>query len=124
MDAPEEHRLVIKAITSGLSNCVYWKDDKTEHRIQSDGFLLGWTPKAIKRELIHCVKSGAVSLRQVKEIRPEYKDHYRYFYDTALPVIDFEDGLYVEMVLHDQDEDCPVVVLVNAHPETQRKRLR
>ena len=124
MEKSDEFDLVIKALTSGLSNCVLWKDDKTEHRIQSDRFLLGWTPKAIKRELIRCVKSGEAVIRQVEEMRAEYKNDYKCFYDVVLPIDDFQDGLYVEMVLHDEDEECPVVVLVNSHPEVPRKRFR
>jgi hypothetical protein len=124
MDDPEELELVVKALTSGLSNCVLWKDDRTTQRLIGDRFLLGWTPKAIKAELIRLVSSDEVKVWQSEEVRDDYRDDHDHVYAAILPIEDFEYGLYVEMVLVDPDPEVPCVSLVNAHPQDRRKRTR
>lgn len=36
MDDPEEHALVLRALTSRLSNCVFWKNERTSLRVRND----------------------------------------------------------------------------------------
>ena len=120
MDGPEEHALVVKALTCGLSNCVLWKDDRTSQRIRRDPALRNLTPDGIKRATIAFVKGGG-QVKQVVENRPEYKGQFDFYYKVILPVENFPDdfpnGLFIEMVLIDEDPDCPCVALVNAHPQ-------
>src|SRR5208282_3429946 len=114
MNDPEEHRLVVKALTDGLTNCVYWKNAKLVKRLI--GELRGITPKGIRDELIRGVRDGSVPVRQKHEDREWHSDDYEFVYYAVLPIDAFlPHGLFVEMVLHDDDPEVPVVVLVNAH---------
>ena len=45
MQDPEELALILKAITSGLTNCLFWKNESTENRIRTDRELQGLTPR-------------------------------------------------------------------------------
>lgn len=122
MDDPKEHSLVVKALTSGLSNCILWRDDRTIARIISNPELMGLTPREIKSLLImHVVEEGPGVVIQVCEKREEYRNRYRFYYKTILHVegYEFRHGLFVEYVLADDDEDCPVVHLVNTHPQPE-----
>lgn len=53
---------------------------------------------------------------QVRETREEFRN-YRYYYKAILPLDGFNRGVFVEMVLVDDDPDFPTVALVNAHPQ-------
>lgn len=115
MDDPGEHALVMKALTSGLSNCVTWLNPRLSMRIRDDPTLNGLTPEGIKRELIAFVGKGG-EIRQVVEKRPEFQN-YRFYYKAILPLDGFVQGVFVEIVLVDDHIDVPVVRLVNAHPQ-------
>jgi hypothetical protein len=115
MDDPAEHALVLRALTSGLSNCVFWKNERTSLRVRNDPDLRGLTPEGIKRELQAFVAGGG-EIVQISEMRGEYRD-YRYYYKAILPLDGFDRGVFVEMVLVDDDPDFPTVALVNAHPQ-------
>ncbi len=117
MNDQEEHRLVVKALNDGLTNCVCWKNAKLEKRLM--GELRGITPKGIRDELIRGIRDGSVSVRQKREDRECHSDNYEFVYFAVLPIDLFHPhGLLVEMVLHDDDPEVPIVVLVNAHPQT------
>ncbi|HEY2156594.1 MAG TPA: hypothetical protein VGH33_13265 [Isosphaeraceae bacterium] len=115
MDDPAEHALVLRALGSRLSNCVVWKNDLTSLRVRNDPDLKGLTPEGIKRELLAFVAGGG-EIVQVREARGEYRD-YRYYYKAILPLDGFDRGVFVEIVLVDDDQDFPMVALVNAHPQ-------
>ncbi len=115
MDDPAEHALVLRSLASGLSNCVSWKNDRTSLRVRNDPDLKGLTPEGIKRELLAFVAGGG-EVMQVAESRGEFRD-YRYYYKAILPLGGFDRGVFVEMVLVDDDPDFPLVALVNAHPQ-------
>ncbi|HZW30559.1 MAG TPA: hypothetical protein VFF52_07625 [Isosphaeraceae bacterium] len=83
MRDPDELALVIKAITSGLSNCLFWKNDATENRIRNDRELQGLTPRGIKRELIRFVTAGGL-VEQVAETRESYRDDHFFYYKANL----------------------------------------
>ncbi len=114
-NAAAELALVNQALTSGLSNCVEWLNDRTAIRIRNDKELQGLTPEGIKAELLAFIAGGG-SIQQVAETRPEYS-HYDYYYKAIVPVSGFPRGLFVEMILSDDDPDVPRVSLVNAHPQ-------
>ena len=107
--------LLLKALQSGLSNCVEW-DEKAARRVRGDPDLYGLTPTAIKKELLDFVGGGEV--RQVKETRERWKDLYDFYYKAIIPLDGFPHGLFVEIRLSDDDEDYPEVLLVNAHVQT------
>src|SRR5437879_4311307 len=113
MNDPAELALVYKALASGLSNCVEWKDTRTSRRIRQDPELKLVSPNVIKEELLAHVARGG-EIRQIPETRPEYS-HYRFYYKAVLQLGGFAKGLFVEFVLSNNDEDCPCVNLVNAH---------
>ena len=73
MQDPGGLALVIKAITTGLSNCLFWKNDQTENRIRANRELQGLTPRGIKKELIQFVKDGGLVV-QVPETRESYRE--------------------------------------------------
>jgi hypothetical protein len=52
----------------------------------------------------------------VEETRPEYEDR-PFYYKAIIPVPEFRHGLFVEIVLDDDDPDLPTVRLVNAHEQ-------
>ena len=115
MDDSADHTLVLRALTSGLSNCVFWKSDRTSLRVRNDPDLKGLTPEGLKRELLAFVAGGG-EVMQVVETRGEFRD-YRYYYKAILPLTGFTRGVFVEMVLVDDDPDFPMLALVNAHPQ-------
>lgn len=110
-----ELELVRKAITCGVTGCCEW-DDKAARRIRGDSLLLGFTPEGIKRRLCELVASCGEVIQQVPETRPEYSDR-RFYYKVILPVDEFQHGLFVEIVIDDDDPDLPAVRLVNAHEQ-------
>jgi hypothetical protein len=114
MQDPDELALVIKAITSGLSNRLFWKNDATENRIRNDRELRGLTPRGIKRELIRFVTADGL-VEQVAETREIYRDEHLFYYKVIIDISGLPSPLFVEMVLHDPDPDVPMVCIVNAH---------
>ncbi len=115
MDPTEEYNLVIKALTSGLSNCVEWINDKTARQVRANPANQGLTPEAIKRLLLEFVAAGGC-IEQRREEREEYQGRREYWYRAIIPLEGFRTGLFVEMELTDDDSDVPVVSLLNAHP--------
>ena len=63
---PVEHALVIKALTSGLSNCVEWIDTRTEDRINRDPSMLGVSAKGVRLALLAFAKNGGL-VEQIPE---------------------------------------------------------
>ena len=57
MHDPKQLALVLKALQSGLSNCVAW-DEKAARQIRNDPNLNGLTPAAIRKELLDFVAGG------------------------------------------------------------------
>src|SRR5579864_9189894 len=115
IEDPHELALIIKALTSGLSNCVEWINDKTALRIANDPDLEGLSPRIIRSELLAYVREGG-EVEQVPEKRSEYK-HLRFYYKARIPIEDFRGKIFVEMILSNDDADVPCVSLVNAHKE-------
>jgi hypothetical protein len=112
---PAEHALVIKALTSGLSNCVEWIDTWAEERIKSDTSLVGIGPNAIRRALLQFALAGG-TVEQVLENRNEYK-HRRFYYKAIIPHPLIPKGIFVEMELEEKpDPIVPRVFILNAHP--------
>jgi hypothetical protein len=115
MDPQDELALVVKALTSGLSNCVEWINDAAARVVRSNPANQGLTPEGIKKLLLQFVAAGG-RVEQRREERQEYRWRREYWYRAVVPVDGFRGGLFVEMELSDDDPDVPMVALLNAHP--------
>lgn len=116
---PTELDLIRRAIILGQSTggCCEWRE-AAARRIRERPPVAGLTPDGIKRILCDYVASQGGEIIQVPEKRAEYRD-YRFYYKVILPVPDLSRGLFVELVLADNDPTYPVAVIVNAHPQTR-----
>lgn len=114
MEDPEEHALVVKALTEGLSNCVEWKTKSAELLLEQYDLNPGY----VRRETIRHVRAQKGSaVEQRNEIRGEFRADHRFWYRVILPLEGYPRGFFVEMILtRDDDPDFPVVTLVSAHP--------
>lgn len=112
---PDELALVRKAFGSGLSNCVMWKDDRTMRRVEAEGLgETGLTAVAVKKMTIDHVNQGG-EIYQIEEKRVEFRQFHPFWYKILVTVNDIEKSLFVEAILHDDDQEFPVVLIVNAH---------
>lgn len=119
MDDSEELRLVIKALCDGLGNGVYWSE-RSAYNVRNNRDMRGIPPERIRSELLRLVRVGGVSVQQKRETRDEYKQKYKFYYMSILSIEPFQHGLFVEYRLVDWDDpEFPVVLLVNAHPESK-----
>jgi hypothetical protein len=118
VSGPSDLDLVRKALTSGLSNCVEWIDDKAANRVRNNSANRGLTPEGIKKLTVAYVLAGGL-IEQRAEEREEWKPRRDFWYRLVIPVEDFPHGLFVEMELLDDDPDVPVVALLNAHPQSR-----
>lgn len=111
---PVEHALVLKAITCHLTNCCVW-DDRAKPRFEKAPPLPGLTPYGVMVELKKYVDlKGKVV--QVRERRPQYDDR-PFYYKAVVPIDGLRHGLFIEIVLDDDDPDYPVVRIVNCHEQ-------
>jgi hypothetical protein len=117
-DPADGPNLVRLARESTLSNCVEWVDDRTMLRVGNDPSLEGLSPVEIKRLLREYVRNDkTLVIRQKREDREPWTARRDYWYWVVIPVPGMPHGLFVEMELADDDSECPVVFLLNAHPE-------
>jgi hypothetical protein len=116
MDDLEEHALVVKALTEGLSHWVL-SDRQSAQRVRDNDDLQGLTLAFIRQTLISFVRAnGGQSVRQIVEKRREWRDGHRFFYKVNNPLDGFKKRLFVEIRLTGYDDpDVPEVMLVSAH---------
>jgi hypothetical protein len=113
MEDPAELELVYRAILSRTTGDCEWEDRAAE-RVRKDPALKGYTPELIKRHLREYVdRKGQGVIRQ----RPETRGYDRpYWYKVVIEELaEFKRGLFVEIVLADEDPENPAVWIVNAH---------
>lgn len=110
---PAKLALVHKAITCGLRGCCEWKDQAYRRLRQSP--IANLTVASIREELIRYVLQGG-QVTQLPENREEYSDH-EFYYKVVLPVPGLVRGLFVELILTDEDPDVPEVLIVNVHEQ-------
>lgn len=111
---PGEHALVLRAITCRVGGCCEW-DEKAARRFRAVPPVSALTPEGVKEDLIAHVTAGG-DVIQVAEIRPEY--NYRpFYYKAIIPTPGLRHGLFVEIVLDDDDADVPSVRIVNCHEQ-------
>jgi hypothetical protein len=110
----DERELVCKAILSRTTGDCEWKE-QSARRVRSDAALKGLTPEGIKVLLRnHVAEHGCGVIDQ----RAESRGHEQpFWYRVIVPVEEFTHGLFVEMVLTDDDPDAPAVQIVNAHEQ-------
>ncbi len=113
----DELALVVRAIKLGLTTggCCEWQD-RAARRLRASPPLEGLTPEGIKQLLCELVAAQPTVVTQVLEKREEYQDR-RYYYKVVIPVTGIRRGLFVELVLIDEDAEYPVVSIVNAHEQ-------
>ncbi len=114
MGEPAELELVRKAIASHTTGDCEWHERAAE-RALCDPELQGLTPDGIKKLLEDFVNQGG-PIQQVSETRPQYSDR-RFYYKVILPLNRFKHGLFVEIILVDDDPKDPAVQIVNAHEQ-------
>lgn len=111
--------LVVKALICRESNAVAWQSDRDATRVRNDLSRDGITPEGILREVRQFVRDqGREVVFQVVERREGWREK-RDYYKVILPVDCYKHGLFVEMVLSDDDPEVPCVDLVNAHEQTR-----
>ena len=101
---PGELDLVRKAISlSHVRGCCEW-DDREAERFQDQSPLPELSPEDI-RDLLHdfVVNQGGLVI-QVEERREQYRDR-RFYYKAVIPRPEFRHGLFVELVLANEDPD-------------------
>jgi hypothetical protein len=115
MSNAAELALVRKAIESGLGGCVEW-EVRVMDRVAADLARHGLTLLDVRAKLISHVRAGG-DLSQVKEERTLWSAYREYWYKAIIPVECLKNGLFVEIMLNDDDPDLPEVLLVNAHEQ-------
>lgn len=113
---PDKLELVRKAIIIGqtVSGCCEWRDESAK-RIDDHPPAKGLSPHEIKSLLCEFVRCRG-EIVQVGEKREEYHE-FEFYYRVVIPVQGLCRGLFVEMILVDDDADFPVVFIVNAHEQ-------
>lgn len=74
------------------------------------------TVATIRQQLCDFVASHPEAVIQVAERRDEYLDR-KFYYKVILPVAEIKNGLFVELILDDDDPNYPVVLIVNSHEQ-------
>ena len=114
---PAELALVVKAISlaQNTRGCCEW-NERAARRIRQQPPCQGMTPEGIRESLLDHVNDKGGQVIQVEEKREEYREH-RFYYKAIIPVAGLGRGLFVEIVLADDDPDFPAVEIVNAHEQ-------
>ena len=113
MRHPDEVELVRQAILSHTTGDCEWTDSAAR-RVRSDPQLNGFTLEGIVALLRnHVAQGGAIDCRS--ETRSDYPQEH--WYRVIVPVERFQHGLFVEIILADEDPEAPAVRIVNAHEQ-------
>jgi hypothetical protein len=110
---PEELKLVRLAISLDVRGCCEW-DEQEARRIDAQPPLPGLTPEGLRELLQEFVRKEG-EIVQVEEKRQE-RDR-PFYYKAIIPVSGLRHGLFVEVVLVDDDAEYPAVHIVNAHEQ-------
>jgi len=111
---PDELELVRLAISLDVSGCCEWVE-KEARRIEAQPPISGLTPEGIRALLQEFVRDGN-EIVQVQEGRS--KRDRPFYYKAIIPIAAFRRGLFVEIVLVDEDPHYLVVRIVNAHEQS------
>lgn len=113
MPEPDDVELVRKAILSRTTGDFEWSDSAAQ-RMRFDPSLNGWTLETLKALLRDHVAQGG-SIDQRTETREEYPQEY--WYRVIVPVEQFRHGLFVEIILVNEDLEAPAVQIVSVHEQ-------
>jgi hypothetical protein len=107
--------LVYKACRAGVFGNIEWKPS-SEEVMKRDPRMRGFTPQRVRLLLRdHGRSNGRIDIRN--ETRTEWHDpDHPFWYRAKIEVDEFVDGIFVEVLLIDYDEDEPFVQIVSAHP--------
>lgn len=109
--------LVHKAILAGVLGNIEWKDSAIR-LMQDDPEMRGFTSHGVRLLLREFVNTGnSLSVRQERRAEwVEDRPDHPYWYRAILPVPEFSQGLLVEAILldHEEEED-PFIQIVHAH---------
>lgn len=114
MPDSDDVELVRRAILSRTTGDCRWKES-LEARIRADRWMMGLTPEAITTLLRDYVGRGGPIDRRAD---PQPEEHSQdYWYRIIIPVVGFTDGLFVKIVLTDDDPEAPAVRIVSIHEQ-------
>ena len=103
---------------SSCTNDCEWVDDKTALRVGTDRRNQGLTAPEI-REIARAWVQGGGAVYSKVEDRPNWTHRREFVYWIVVDGIDeFPHGFFIEIELTGEDEDCPYVSLLNAHPSS------
>ena len=120
MDNPSELSVVYKAFQMSwgpggyVSGFVDW-GPKGYANTQRNLARLGLTPEGAWELAVDFVRQGG-QITQRTEKRREYCDR-EYYYRVVFPFDGVPRGIFVELVVVQDDPDDPIVHIVNAHPQ-------
>jgi len=114
-EAARQLALVKTAICSGLSNCIEWKNRDLLERVRSNPLLQGLTSEGIVALLVSWIRDFNGTILQKAETRENWRYEYDFTFEVSIPVAGFERELFVELVLHDDDDEVPEVTIVSCH---------
>jgi hypothetical protein len=84
-------------------------------RVRDQGLPIpGLTVDEVRDLLIDFVVNQHGRVEQMAEKRPHFSDR-GYWYRVVIPMPKLPKGLFVEIIMHDPDPDCPAVLIVSAH---------
>lgn len=113
MPDPDDVELVRKAILSSTTGYCEWSVSASR-RMRSDISLSGLTEGGVKTLLQEYVAEGGAIDRRT-ETRSEYPQDS--WYRVVVPVEQFRYGLFVEIILVDEDPEAPAVQIVSVHEQ-------
>lgn len=114
MPDPDDVELVRRAILSHATGNCRWKES-VEERVRSDRSMMGLTPEAITALLRDYIGRGS---RIDRRADPHPEGHSQdYWFRVIVPVEGFTHGLFVRIVLVDDDPEAPAVRIVSVHEQ-------
>ena len=114
MPDPDDVDLVRKAILSRTTGDCRWKESLAE-RIRSDRSFMALTPEAITALMRDYIGRGGQIDRKADHHPEEHSQDY--WYRVIVPVEAFPHGLFVKIILIDDDPEAPAVRIVSVHEQ-------
>lgn len=113
MPAPDDVELVRKAILSSTTGDCEWSDSAIRI-MRSDPSLSGLTEEGVESLLQEYIAQGG-SIDRRAEKRTEYPQDF--WYRVIVPMKQFKHGLFIEIILVDEDPEAPIVQIVSVHEQ-------
>jgi hypothetical protein len=111
--------LVKKALCSTLSNCCEWESVKVQRLVINNPGNRGLQLPEIKKLAQGWARNDG-KINCTKETDKDWIEKTDFYYWIRVPVDDIPNGLFIKMLLINEDLEYPVVALVGAHPSTKR----